>query len=183
MSEQGHRLNKKDTPGGIITARAFKYAGSFYDFADEKFPELKGYPPDNARATLLQAAIIVSTLILMERRSRGAGSNDLHNGVALAFAPSVRDRHLAAIQDLSCSLLQRDRGGLKPVEIPSFSTLADAPDAKLMSSIGLWLTHAIAKKKQLEPADLKIAAAAGRSAWTSAAMIVRMLGARGGAER
>lgn len=177
MSEQGHRPNRKDTPGGIITARAFKYAGSFYDFADEKFPELKAYPPENARGTLLQAAIIVSTLILMERRSRGAGWNDLHGSVSLAFSPSVRDRHLAAIQDLSCSLLQLDRRGLKPVEIPSFSSLTDAPDEKLVSSIGLWLTRAIAKKQALAPADLKIAAAAGRSAWTSAAMIVRMLGA------
>lgn len=177
MPEQGHRLNKKDTPGGIITARAFKYAGSFYDFADEKFPALKGYPPENSRGTLLQAAIIVSTLILMERRSRGAGWNDLHNSVSLAFAPSVRDRHLSAIQDLSCSLLPLDRGGLKPAAIPSFSSLTETPDEKLVNSIGLWLTRAIAKKQQLGQEDLKIAAAVGRSAWTSAAMIVRMLGA------
>lgn len=177
MSEQGHRLHRKDTPGGIITARAFKYAGSFYDFADEKFPELKGYPPDNARGTLLQAAIIVSTLILMERRSRGAGWEDFHNSVSLAFSPSVRHRHLSAVQALSSSLLSLDRGGLKPIEIPSFSKLTDAPDEKLVNSIGLWLTHAIAKKRTLDQADLRIAAAAGRSAWTSAAMIVRMLNA------
>jgi hypothetical protein len=177
MSEQGQRLNRKDTPGGIITARAFKYASSFYDFADKKFPELKGYPPDNGRCTLLQAAIIVSTLIQMERRTRGAGWEDLHTSVTHAFASSVRGRHLSAIQDIACSLLDLDRGGLKPAAIPSFSKLADAPDAATIGSIGLWLTRAIAQKRNLEPGDLTLAAALGRSAWTSATMIARMLSA------
>lgn len=178
MSEQGPRLNKKDTPGGIITARAFKYAVSFYDFADKKFPALRGYPPENSRCTLLQAAVIVSTLVLMERRMRGAGWAELHNSVALAFSPSVRERHLAAIQELSCDLLELDRAVLKPIGIPSFSKLSDAPDAKLVESMGLWLTRAMAMKRQLEPEDLKLAAAIGRSAWTSATIIVRMLNAR-----
>lgn len=177
MSEPGQRLNKKDTPGGITTARAFKYAVSFYDFADEKFPALRGYPPENARGTLLQAGIIVSTLILMERRTKGAGWEDLHSSVALAFSPSVRDRHIAAIQELSCQLLELDRGVLKPIGIPSFSAVADSPDAKLVEAIGLWLTRAMSMKRNLEPEDLKLAAAIGRSAWTSAAIIVRMLSA------
>ena len=177
MSEQGQRVNKKDTPGGIITARAFKYAVSFYDFADEKFPSLRAYPPENARGTLLQAGIIVSTLILMERRTKGEGWTELHSSVALAFAPSVRDRHLAAIQELSCILLELDRSVLKPIGIPSFAALADAPDANLVETIGVWLTRAMAMKRTLDPDDLRLAAAIGRSAWTSAAIIVRMLSA------
>lgn len=175
MSEPSPRLNRKDTPGGIITARAYKYAESFYAFADEKFPELKGYPPENARCTLLQATIIVSSLIMMERRNQGAGWFDLHTSVVHAFAPSVRERHLAAINDLYCCLLEMDRNGAKAIVIPSFCDLAAMPDAKLVNSIGLWLTSAISKKRDLEPADLRIAAAAGRSAWTSATMIARML--------
>lgn len=172
MTEQGSRF-KKDTPGGIITARAFKYACSFYDFADEKYPELRTYPSDLPRNTTLQAAIVVSTLILMERRA--AGGPELHNGVALALAPSVRDRQLPVIQGLACALLERDRAGLKPIEIPSFSPLAAVPDAKLVGDIGLWLIRNISGKREPAPEDLKIGAAAGRSAWTSAAMIVRML--------
>lgn len=172
MTEQGSRF-KKDTPGGIITARAFKYACSFYDFADEKFPELRAYPSDLPRNTLLQAAIIVSTLILMERR--GAGSPELHSGVALALAPSVRDRQLPVIQGLACSLLQRDRAGLKPLEIPSFAPLAGVADAKLVGEIGAWLIRNISGKKEPAPEDLKVGAAAGRSAWTSATIIGRML--------
>ena len=178
MSEQGPRINRKDTPGGIITARAYKYAESFYAFADGKFPELKGYPPENARCTLLQAAIIVSSLIMLERRNQGAGWFDLHTSVVHAFAPSVRERHLAAINDLYCCLLTMDRNGPKTIAIPSFCDLATIPDAKLVKEIGLWLGHGIAKKKVLEPADLAIAAALGRSAWTSATMIARMLGAK-----
>lgn len=178
MSEQGRRLDKKDTPGGVITARAFKYAGSFYDFADEKYPELRTYPSEIARATLLQAAIVVAALILMERRSSGAGTAGLREDVALAFSPSVRDRLLPPIRNLSCDLLQRDRAGLKPQEIPSLAALAGTPDAELVKAIGQWLGHAVSGKERLEPADAPIAAALGRSAWTSATMIVRMLGAR-----
>ncbi|MBI2386539.1 MAG: hypothetical protein HYV14_11055 [Elusimicrobia bacterium] len=179
MSEQGRRPDVKDTPGGIITARAFKYAGSFYDFADAKYPELRAYPPDVARVTLLQAAIIVAALILMERRTKGAGASELHGGVALALPPSVRDRLLPPVQTLSCSLLQRDRSSLKPQEIPSFADLAGQPDATLVKAIGLWLGRAISGKARLEPADETIAGAAGRSAWTSATMIARMLAPKG----
>ena len=178
MSEQGPRINRKDTPGGIITGRAFKYAESFYDFADKKFSELKGYPPENARCTLLQAAIVVATLIQLERRNQGAGWFDLHVSVVHAFAPSVRDRHLAAVNDLYCCLLEQDRNGPKTIAIPSFCDLATIPDAKLVKELGLWLGHGIAKKKVLAPADLAIAAALGRSAWTSATMITRLLAAK-----
>ena len=179
MPEQGRRPDRKDTPGGVITARAFKYAGSFYDFADEKYPELRGYPTEIARVTLLQAAIIVAALIMMERRTKGAGMSDLHGGVALALPPSVRDRLMPPVQTLACALLRRERGGLKPLEIPSFAALAGTPDAALVKAIGLWLGHAISGKKTLEPADETIAGAAGRSAWTSATMIARMLAPKG----
>ena len=178
MTKPDHSRKNQDAPGGVITAYAFKYSGSFYDFAEEKFPELKRYPPNGGRVALLEAAIIVSTLIMMERRSGGAGWKELHDGVSRAFAPSVQHRQLAAIQDLACALLPLNRGGLKAAEIPPFAGLAGAPDEKLSSSIGLWLIRTLARKQQLEPADLPIAAAIGRSAWTSAAMIVRMLGAK-----
>jgi hypothetical protein len=163
------------TPGAIITAYAFKYARSFYDFAAQKLPELDQYPPDKARGTLLQAAIIVSTLILVERRSGGAGREGLHDDVVQSFPPPVQHRHLSTIQDLACHLLQLNRHNMPPRAIPPFSSLASVPDQKLVASIGEWLTLAIAKKPQLEQSDMKVAAAIGRSAWTSAAMIVRML--------
>lgn len=175
MSEKDHYLKKQAAPGGIITTYAFKYACSFYDFADEKLPELKRYPPDKERGILLQAAIIVSTLILMDRRSGGVGRKELHNDVAQSFAYSVKRRNLSAVQDLSCALLQSNREGLKADEIPSFSSLAAADDAQLAESMGVWVARALTKKQQLEPSDLRIAAALGRSARTSAAMIVRML--------
>ena len=174
MSEQEHRLKKK-TPGAVITTYAFNYSRTFYEFADKKLPELNKYPPDKTRGALLQAAIIVSTLIMVERRTGGAGWKELCDDVSQSFAPPVQRRHLSAILDLSCHLLQVKRSSLIADAIPSFSSLASAPDEKLVNSIGEWLTLAIAKKPQLEPADLKVAAAIGRSAWTSAAMIFRML--------
>ncbi|MFI5345169.1 MAG: hypothetical protein ACHQ51_02230 [Elusimicrobiota bacterium] len=175
MTAQDQNPSTKGTPGAVITAYAFKYSGTFYAFADQKFPELKGYPPDNGRGTLLQAAIIVSTLIHMERATRGAGRDALHAGVEQAFAPSVQRRHHAAIQDLACALIERRRGELKDDAIPSFETIAGAPDQKLMNAIGLWLVLSASKKPQLDPADEKLAAAIGRSAWTSGKMISRML--------
>lgn len=175
MTKQDRDLNMENTPGAVITGRAFNYACSFYDFANQKYPELKQYPPEKARGTVLQAAIIVSTLIMMERGSGGAGRNELHDDVSRSFAPAVRQRKLSAVQDLSCSLLQLNRGGLKPDAIPSFASLAAYPDETLVNSIGVWLALAVSKKPKLDEPDLKIAAAMGRSAWTSAAMIVRML--------
>ena len=175
MPKRDQSFESKNTPGAVITGRAFNYACSFYDFAGQKYPELKQYPPEKARGTVLQAAIIVSTLIMLERSSGGAGRSERHDDVSRSFAPAVRQRKLSAVQDLSCSLLQLNRGGLKADAIPSFAGLANVPDETLVSSIGVWLALAVSKKPKLDEPDLKIAAAMGRSAWTSATMIVRML--------
>jgi hypothetical protein len=175
VTKRSDYLKKKKTPGGVVTTRAFDYSCSFYDFAGEKLPELRRYPQEKARGTALQAAIIVATLILMERRSGGAGREELHDGVSRSFAASVSHRNLSAIRDLASALLETDLGGLKADAIPSLASLAGASDEKLVSSIGVWLILAISRKPQLEESDLRIASAIGRSAWTSATMIVRAL--------
>ena len=174
MSEQEHRLKNK-TPGAVITTYAFNYSRTFYEFADKKLPVLNKYPPDKNRGALMQAAIIVSTLIMVQRRAGGAGWNELCDDVSRSFAPPVQRRHLSAILDLSCFLLQVKRSSLVADAIPSFASLASAPDEKLVTSIGEWLTFAIAKKPHLDQPDLDVAAAIGKSAWTSAKMIDRML--------
>ncbi|HEX4047849.1 MAG TPA: hypothetical protein VH309_08445 [Elusimicrobiota bacterium] len=174
MAEKDRRPTQK-TPGTVVTEYAFKYSRSFYDFASKKLPELDQYPRDAARGPLLQAAIIVAALIQMERRNSGAGRNELHQDVARSFPPSVERRQLAAVQDLACALLQLDRAELPERSIPSFASLAGAPDSKLVGEIGEWVALAMAKKPELGPSDAKVAAAVGKSAWTSAAMIARML--------
>jgi hypothetical protein len=172
MSEQDRKPQAGPAPGAVVTKRALDYACSFEDFAREKLPELKGYSVEK-RSVALQSAITVATLIQMERR--GAGGADLHRSVSAAFAHSVQHRHLAAIQELSNFLLNSNGAGLKASEIPSFASLTSAPDATLVGSIGAWLAHAITKKTELDPQGQKIAAAMGRSAWTSGTMIVRLL--------
>lgn len=167
-------LKLRDTPGGIITASAFNYAVKFYDFAATKLPELKAYPPDY-RCTLHQAAIIVATLIQMERHSAGEGARELHENVSLAFPPPARHRCLTAIQDLSAVLLRTDRAFIPPEHIPSYADLAGADDKMLASSIGEWLAQSVTKKTALEPADAAMAAVMGKSAWTSGIMIARIL--------
>jgi hypothetical protein len=174
MTDRDPRI-KRSTPGETITSYAFKYSRSFYDFASKKLPELDQYPRDAARGPLLQAAIIVATLIQIERRNAGAGRNELHQEVARSFPPSVEHRQLTAIQDLACELLQANRHNIPARSIPSLAAVASAPDSKLVGEIGEWLTHAISKKQELGEADLRVAAAMGKSAWTSATMIARML--------
>lgn len=174
MTEQERHLKLRDTPGGTITVYAYNYAVKFFDYADQKLPDFKAYPSE-ARYTWMQAAIIVSTLILMEKSSTGVGSEGLHDNVSRAFAPPVRHRCLTAIQDLSAVLLQSNRGNIAPEAIPSYSSLAGADDKKLKESIGTWLAVNMTKRPELEPAGLAIAATIGRSAWTSAIMIARML--------
>ncbi len=176
MSERDRKTKPGAAAGAAITKRSLDYACSFEDFAVLKLPELKGYAREK-RSVSLQAAITVATLILMERRG-GAGWSELHQSVSSAFAPSVAHRHLDAIQDLSRFLLQSN-APLKAYEIPSYAGLAGAADAKLVGSIGEWLARSITKKDPLDPTGLKIAAAMGRSAWTSATMIVRWLSKNG----
>jgi hypothetical protein len=177
-SKREKYLQKKSTPGGEITVRAFNYSCSFYDFAAEKLPELKPYPPEKARGTALQAAIIVGTLILMERRSGGVGWNTLHLEVARAFAPSVAHRNVAAIQDLACVLLGSDRHAVVGDAIPSLAKLAGESDENLKAAIGSWLSRVLSQKRHLEPPDERVAQFMGRSAWTSATMIVRALASK-----
>jgi hypothetical protein len=173
MTNRSKYLQRKKTPGGTITTRAFDYSCSFYDFAAPKFPELKQYPPEKTKGTALQAAIIVSTLIQMERLSGGAGWSELHAGVARSFASSVQHKNMSAIQDLACALLESNRGALKADEIPSFAGLAASGDDKLTNMIGVWLTLSLSQKPQLEQSDMRLAAAIGKNAWASAKMIVR----------
>jgi hypothetical protein len=167
------------TPGATITAYAFKYSRSFYEFAEKKVPELAKYPPDQARGTWMQAAIIVATLIMVERRTAGAGWTELCDDLSRSFPPTVQRRQLSAVIDLACYLLQVSRATLKVDTIPPLTGLAGAPDEKLVREIGAWVTAAIAKRRELGPEDLKVAATIGKSAWTSATMIARMLQPKG----
>ena len=175
MTKRSDYLKKKKTPGGIITTRAFDYSCSFYDFAGEKYPELRRYPQEKIKGTALQAAIIAATLIMMERRSAGEGQADLRAGVVRSFASSVSHRNVTAIQELASALLESNRDSLKPDEIPSLAPLAGSGDDKLINSLGVWMILSISRKPQLEESDLKMATAMGRSAWTSAKMIARMI--------
>jgi hypothetical protein len=177
-SKREKYLDKKSTPGGEIVTRAFNYSCSFYDIADAKLPELKRYPPEKARGTALQAAIIVAALILMERRTAGVGWNTLHLQVARAFAPSVAHRNVAAIQDLVCVLLALDRAPATGEEIASLAKLAAETDENLKAALGSWLIRVLSRKEHLETADVNAGAFLGRSAWTSGTMIVRALASR-----
>jgi len=173
MADQDQHLKLRNTPGGVITASAFTYAVKFYDYAYVKFPELKQYT--DYRSTLHQSAIVVATLIMMERHTKGEGARDLHENVSKAFPAPARHRCLTAIQELSAVLLNADRAFFGPEHIPSYADLAGADDKKLQKQIGEWLASSLTKKPALEPADLPLAAKMGSSAWTSAIMIVRVL--------
>lgn len=172
MAEQDQHLKLRLTPGGVITATAFSYAAKFYDFAAAKLPELQEYAPD-ARGTLMQSAIIVSTLILLERLSPG-NADTLHDNVSRSFAPPARHRCLTAIQDLSAELLMIDRAGIGPEAIPSFKRLG-ADDKTVIAQIGAWLARGITKTKGLDPVGQKIAATMGQSAWRSGIMLSKTI--------
>lgn len=174
MAKPRQAPKDKNTPGDVVAARAFHYSVTFFEFADKKYAELKTYPPDSPRMILMQAAIVTTTLIAMERRTDG-GISDLHNGVSQAFPTVVRFRLLEAIQSLAVSLMQLNPAELKQTVIPSYAKLMDAPDDKIRKAVGLWLIHGITKKKVLDPADEAVAAAMARSAWDSGVMIARLL--------
>lgn len=174
MSGQDQHQKLRHTPGGVIAAYAYEYAVKFYDFAVGKYPELKQHEPDY-RCTWHQSAIIVATLIQMERLTAGAGARELHDNTSRALPAQARHRLLTAIQDLSAILLDADKAGFGPESIPSYAGLAGADDKKLSGEIGTWLARSIVKRKDLSPPEALMAAGMGRSAWTSAVMITRIL--------
>jgi hypothetical protein len=115
-------------------------------------------------------------LILLERRSGGAGGKELRDNVARAFPPSARHRCLNSVQDLCAYLLKSDRAEIAVGAIPLLASLAAVDDKQLGGAIGAWLGGTIMDKWTLGAAHQPIAAAMSRSAWTSAVMIVRKLG-------
>lgn len=169
------------TPGAVVTSYAFKYSRSFFDFASKRLPELAQYPPDQERGPLLQAAITVAALIQAERRSAGAGRNELHQDVVKSLPLSSQSRQLALIHGLACELLQANPQDIPGRSIPSFADVAGQADQHLVGQIGEWLVRGFSKKPELGPADVKVGGILGRNAWTSAAMIVRMLHPKGNA--
>lgn len=174
MSQRNFR-KQAASPGSIVTSYAFKYSRSFFDFAAKRLPELAQYPPDQERGPILQAAITVAALIQAERRSAGAGRNELHQDVVKTLPLSSQSRQVSLIQDLAAELLQVDRESMPGRSIPSFADVAGQADAHLIGQIGEWLVRGFSKKPELSPADVKVGGALGRNAWTSGTMIVRML--------
>lgn len=174
MSDRDPR-RKRTSPGEIVTSYAFKYSRSFFDFAAKRLPELAQYPPDQERGPLLQAAITVAALIQAERRSAGAGRNELHQDVVKTLPLAAQSRQLSYVQDLAGELLQVDRQDIPGRSIPSFADVAGQADQHLIGVIGEWLVRGFSKKPELGPTDVKVGGALGRNAWTSGTMIVRML--------
>ena len=164
----------KPKPEAILTKRALDYACSFDDYADEKIAELKPYA-SKKRNVCLQAAIVVAALIQLERRDGADGRAARHQGVCRSYAPAVQHRPLAVIQDLCAKLLSVESPPWKADEIPSLAPAAGAGDKDLIAALGAWLARTVTNKPTLGPAEQKIASAMGRSAWTSATMIVRRL--------
>lgn len=174
MSDRNPR-NKRTSPGEIVTSYAFKYSRSFFDFAAKRLPELAQYPPDQERGPLLQAAITVAALIQIERRSAGAGRNELHQDVVRTLPLAAQSRQIALIQSLASELLQVNLQDIPARSIPSFAGVAGQADQHLVGVIGEWLVRGFSKKPDLDPTDVKVGGALGRNAWTSATMIARML--------
>ncbi|HXT02489.1 MAG TPA: hypothetical protein VN915_17590 [Elusimicrobiota bacterium] len=174
MSSHSRRPPQK-TPGRVVAEYAFKYSRSFFDFAAKKLPELAQYPPDQERGPRLQAAITAGALIQAERRSAGAGRNELHQDVVKNLPLASQSRQVALIQDLAAELLQASREDMPGRAIPSFADVAGQADQHLIGLIGEWLVRGFSKKTELNPTDAKVGGVLGRNAWTSATMIARML--------
>ena len=163
----------RNTPGGIITSFAFKYAIQFFQYAEPKFPELKKQPIE-ARLAAYQAAILVWVLILEERRTPGI-SKALHANVSRSFPPSARHRCLSAVQDLVAFMLKLDRGTIGPDEIPAVVKVAGNADAYITDMLTVWLGGTVMDKWTLGAADKPAAATMAKSSRTSAIMISRAL--------
>ena len=144
----------KNAPQFILTW-AFNLACETEPLLRAEFPEIGDFPSTFLFNDVLQAAIIVSAMLVLERH-RGADFTDFHEAVVLKIAPSMRDRYLPAIQDLSSFLLRIERGTLSRDEIPPFTPLLVADEQKVWNSIVFWLVWSLKLAKPELEKDLKL---------------------------
>lgn len=154
-----------NAPGSVVASYAYDYAVKFYDYASGKYPELKQTEADY-RVTWHQAAIIVATMVQMERVVPGS-SKELIDKTTKALSPQAKQRITGYIHDLTAVLRSSGATG--------YGDLAAADEKKLAVETGNWIARSILKKKEFSPSEALMAAGIGRSAWTSALMISRIL--------
>ena len=149
-------LDQRNTPADLILTWAFIQSCDYHDILLEKIPQIKAYSNSSGLGNFLQIATIVSTLLQIERHNGAHDYTKLHQDIVQNIAPSMRDKYIPLLQELSYFLLENDVPIVKNEEIPSLNSLFTKNDRELEIGIGVWLVYKLKSEMPSDPFDLKI---------------------------
>ncbi len=150
------------TPHNRILVWAFNWSGETLDILGPKFPRLIPAERRQLMEVIYQSALIVATLLQIERF---LGVNDfsrLHAGVVQSIEPSVRGQYVAGIQRACSFLLKVPYEEIPPETIPALEALHTKSDAELDALFGLWVAWSVIGAKPRLPDELHLASVTGQ---------------------
>jgi len=132
---------------------------------ERSFPQLEIEKKRALFGDIYQSALIVGTLLRIERFLGKNNYSRLHEGIVEGIDLSVRSRFVAAIQGLSSFLLTLPNGAIGPDVIPPFDSLHEKKEGELESLIGLWIAWSLIGRKPERDHELRFTSAVGRLAY------------------
>ena len=119
----------------------------------KQFGGIDGLHNDELVGDVLQAALILSTILRIERELGQADYDPFHRQLIQKIDNSVRDRYKRALDSLASYLLQTPPDHFPSDSLPSLAILNDLPNEHLSALVGAWIYKAITGGASLEGAS------------------------------
>lgn len=169
-------LDQRNTPADRILTWAFNLSCDYHDILLEKIPQIEAYSNSSGLGNFLQIGTIISTLLQIERHHDAPDYTKLHQDIVQNIAPSMRDKYMPLLQELSYFLLENNVPLANNDEIPSLNSLFTKNDRDLEIGIGVWLVHKLKSEMPSDPFDLKIVELLGNIVFVKNSLEIIMLG-------
>lgn len=169
-------MNQKKTPAGRILMWAFNVSCDTHDILIEKIPQIEAYPNGRGLGNFLQIGTIIATLMHIERHHGAPDYTRLHQDIVQNIAPSMRDKYLPILQELSCYLLKSDMATARTDEIPSLNILFNEEGGDIALCIGTWLVSKLKKEMPSDDFDMKLIGILGKLVYIDHAQQVILFG-------
>lgn len=160
------------TPYAQVLMWAFNLTTETIEPLESEFPQLGIKKKEALFGDIYQGAVIVASLIRIERHLGKHDYTKLHNGILQSIHISVRSRFIAAIHGLSSFLLDAPHGSIPADTIPAFDSLHEKTESELEALIGLWIAWSLIGKKPILSHELHFTSAIGRLAFSQNAKFI-----------
>ena len=162
-----------NTPADFLLTWAFNLTSESEQAVRQYFPHIANYRSGFLFGDVLQVAVIIATMLRLERDLERRDYTAFHKTVVDTIAPAVRERYLPAMKDL-CRVLFGTNPGITPA-IPNFTPLLEDHETEVTSSIALWVVWSIKTTEPSDALDLHLARALDHLLATHAQMITSMI--------